>query len=66
MEIAQNNGQWYRVSTMQMRYFPMKHADAVLALATGDAIEVPYLPFGRGDLWHAYVTTQKMIKQVRS
>ena len=47
------NGRWYRVSTPQMRYFPINRLDALELLRTGKATEVLYRPFSRPDLQQA-------------
>jgi len=52
---------WYRVSRLQMRYFPIPRHEAIDLIARGDAREVAYLPFSRPDLWQAYDTVQKAI-----
>lgn len=62
IKVAQNNGRYYRVSMRQMRYFPIARAEAQLLLATGEAYEVAYLPFGRPDLYEAYKVAQAAIK----
>jgi hypothetical protein len=65
LEIAQNNGRFYRVSWQQMRYFPVAKAEAQLLLATGQATETPYLPFSRPDLYQAYKTAQAAIRKAQ-
>ncbi len=66
MQIAQNEGRFYRVALRQFRYFPMKRAEAELALATGKAVEVAYLPFSRPDLLQAYEVAQKAIQKAQA
>lgn len=63
LQIAMNpaTSRWYRVSRLQMRYFPIPRHEAIDLLATGQAREVPYLPFSRPDLWKAYETVQKAL-----
>jgi len=58
LAIAENKGRFYRVSVQQMRYFPIRKADAELLLATGQARKTPYLPFSRPDLYEAYKLAQ--------
>lgn len=65
IQIAQNNGRFYRVSWKQFRYFPIARAEAQVLLATGKAKEVMYLPFGRADLWAAYRVSQAAIKKAQ-
>lgn len=60
-QIARNGARFYRVSTRQMRYFPLKAAEAELMLADGRAVETPYLPFGRPDLYAAYKVAAEAI-----
>lgn len=63
MQIAQNyeTGRFYRVELRQSRYFPIAKTTAELALATGEAILVDYLPFSRPDLMIAYMYAQKAL-----
>jgi hypothetical protein len=65
VEIAQNNGRFYRVSVQQMRYFPIARDKAEHMLATGEAVETPYLPFSRPDLYQAYKAAQEAIRRAR-
>lgn len=65
-QIAQNNGRFYRVDMRQMRYFPISRAVAELSLANGNAVEVPYMPFGRGDIQRAWSDSQALIAKVQS
>jgi hypothetical protein len=60
-QIAQNDGRFYRVDMQQARYFPVKKVEALAMLADGSAVEVPYLPFGRPELWTAYKEAQEAI-----
>jgi len=62
LQVAQNNGRYYRVSRLQMRYFPMRRVEAQALIAAGEAREVPYLPYGRPDLYEAYKVAQAAIK----
>lgn len=62
-QIAQNNGRFYRVALRQFRYFPIKKQTAIAMLASGEAIEVAYLPFGRADLMQAHSAALKAIEQ---
>lgn len=64
-QIAQNEGRFYRVDMRQMRYFPIARKTAELLLATGQAIEVAYLPFGRSDLHQAYRVAQDFIAKAQ-
>ncbi len=57
------NSRWYRVSTTQMRYFPINRLDAIELLRSGKAREVPYLPFSRPDLYDAYRVAQNAIQK---
>ena len=52
MQLATDGARWYRVSVRQYhRYFPIGRKQAESLLASGQAQEVPYLPFSRPDLW---------------
>lgn len=57
------NGRWYRVSTQQMRYFPINRLDALELLRTGKATEVLYRPFSRPDLHQAARYVQEAIQR---
>jgi hypothetical protein len=57
------NGHWYRVSTQQMRYFPINRLDALELLRTGKATEVLYQPFSRPDLQQATRYVQEAIQR---
>lgn len=63
LQLAMNpaTSRWYRVAHLQMRYFPIPRHEAIDLLASGDAREVPYLPFSRQDLWQAYETVQRAL-----
>lgn len=61
IQIAQNNGRYYRVSLQQSRYFPIARDKAQQMLMTGEAREVAYLPFSRPDLSEAYRVAQLAI-----
>ena len=63
LQLAMNpaTSRWYRVSRDLMRYFPIPRHDAIALLSSGDAREVPYLPFSRPDLMQAYETVQRAI-----
>lgn len=65
IQIAQNNGRYYRVSMRQMRYFAIARVEALQLLARGEAQEVPYLPFSRPDLYEAYKVAQAAIKRAQ-
>jgi len=60
-QIATDGTRWYRVSVQQARYFRISEIEARTLLATQQAQEVPYLPFGRPDLWEAYKVAQNAI-----
>lgn len=64
-QIAQNEGRFYRVDMRQMRYFPIARKAAELMLATGEAVEVAYLPFSRPDLYQAYRVAQDAIAKAQ-
>ena len=62
MQLATDGARWYRVSVRQFhRYFPIGRKQAESLLASGQAQEVPYLPFSRPDLWEAYKVAQAAI-----
>lgn len=63
-QIARNEGRFYLVSIRQMRYFPMKRAEAEMLLATGEAIEVAYLPFSRSDLHSAAYEARQLLSRI--
>lgn len=65
IEIAKNNGRYYRISKLQMRYFPIARRDAEALLATGAAVEAPYLPWSRPDLYEAYKVVQEAIRRAQ-
>lgn len=64
-QIAQNEGRFYRVDMRQMRYFPIARKTAELLLATGQAVEVAYLPFSRPDLHQAHRVAQNAIAKAQ-
>ena len=61
-QLSTDGVRWYRVSMQQARYFPIGKKEAAALLATGQAVEVPYLPFSRPDLWEAYKVAQAAIQ----
>lgn len=61
MQLATDGTRYYRVSVRQCRYFPIGRKQAESLLASGQAQEVPYLPFSRPDLWEAYKVAQAAI-----
>lgn len=65
IEIAQNNGRYYRISKLQMRYFPVARREAEAMIASGQAVEAPYLPWSRPDLYQAYKAAQAAIKRAQ-
>lgn len=66
MQIATDGTRFYRVSMSQYgRYFPIARKQAENLLATGQAREVPYLPFSRPDLWEAHKVAQAAIQHVK-
>lgn len=64
IQIAQNNGRYYRISLH--RYFPIARAEALRLLASGEGREVPYLPFSRPDLYEAYKVAKQAIDKAAS
>ena len=66
IQIATDGTRYYRVSTRQFhRYFPIAKKEAESLLASGQAQEVPYLPFSRPDLWEAYKVAQAAIQRAK-
>ena len=65
IEIAQNNGRFYRISPQQMRYFPIARKEAEFMIATGQAKEAPYLPYSRPDLYQAYKVARAAIQKAQ-
>jgi hypothetical protein len=66
IQIAQNNGRYYRISTMQMRYFPIARREAEALIAAGKAVEAPYLPYSRPELYQAYKVAQAAISRAQA
>jgi|FreactcultuFSWF8_1027224.scaffolds.fasta_scaffold01307_9 hypothetical protein len=65
IQLAQNNGRFYKVSIRQMRYFPVKKVVALAMLADGSAIEVPYMPFGKPEYADAFFKAQEIIEGLK-
>lgn len=65
MQLATDGTRYYRVSMRQFRYFPIARKQAESLLASGQAQEVPYLPFSRPDLWEAYKVAQAAIHRAK-
>jgi len=65
IKISTDGTRYYRVSMLQCRYFPVARKYAESLLATGQAQEVPYLPFSRPDLWEAYKVAQAAIQRTK-
>jgi len=65
-QLATDGTRWYRVSVQQgYRYFPICRKQAESLLASGQACEVPYLPFSRPDLWEAYKVAQAALQRLQ-
>ena len=65
-QLSTDGTRWYRVSVQQgYRYFPISRKQAESLLASGQAQEVPYLPFSRPDLWEAYKVAQAGIQRAQ-
>ena len=65
IQLAQNNGRFYKVSIRQMRYFPVKKVVALAMLADVSAIEVPYMPFGKPEYADAFFKAQEIIEGLK-
>lgn len=61
--IARNNNRFYRIYPGSHRYLSIARQKAEAMLASGEAREVPYLPFSRPDLYEAYKVAQAAIKR---
>lgn len=64
-QIARNGNRFYRIYPGSSRYLPIARREAEEMLASGDAREVPYLPWSRPDLYEAYKVAQAAIKRAQ-